>query len=52
MENKNLTSFSDHLNLQYGIRGTETRDKYEKGFESFKMGAMIHELHKAEKTEE
>ena len=52
MKTNNLTSLSDHLDLQYGKRGTETREKYEEGFESFKLGAMIHELHKAEKTEE
>ena len=42
----NLTSFADHLDLQYGKRGTETREKYEEGFESFKLGAMLQELRK------
>lgn len=37
-ENKNLTSFADHLDKQYGIRGTVTREKYEEGFEAFKHG--------------
>lgn len=45
-ENKNLTSFADHLDAQYGIRGTETREKYEEGFEAFKLGALILELRK------
>jgi HTH-type transcriptional regulator/antitoxin HipB len=26
--NKNLTPFADHLDSEYGKRGTETREKY------------------------
>lgn len=44
--NKNLTSFANHLDSQYGKRGTETREKYEEGFEAFKLGAMLQELRK------
>ena len=44
--NKNLTSFADHLDSEYGKRGTETREKYEEGFESFKLGVMLQELRK------
>lgn len=42
----NLTSFAEHLDAQYGKRGTETRDKYEQGFEAFKLGVMLQELRK------
>lgn len=45
MEN-NLTSFSDHLDAQYGKKGSLSRDKYEEDFESFKLGVMIQELRK------
>ena len=45
-ENKNLKSFADHLNEQYGIRGTEEREKFEEGFEAFKLGVMLQELRK------
>jgi HTH-type transcriptional regulator/antitoxin HipB len=45
-ENKNLTSFEDHLNQQYGEIGTSERDKFEEGFEAFKLGVMIQELRK------
>ncbi len=45
-ENKNLTSFADHLDAQYGKKGTETREKYEEGFEAFKLGVMLHDLRK------
>ena len=44
--NKNLTSFSDHLDMEYGKRGTETREKYEEGFEAFKLGVMHQEMRK------
>ena len=45
MDNK-IKSFSDHLDEQYGKRGTEFREKYEEGFEAFKLGVMIQELRK------
>ncbi|MEZ4889453.1 MAG: helix-turn-helix transcriptional regulator [Crocinitomicaceae bacterium] len=41
-----LTSFSDHLDAQYGKRGTEKREQYEEEFEAFKLGALIQELRK------
>ncbi len=44
--NKNLTSFTDHLDEQYGEPGTSTREAYEEGFEAFKLGVMIQELRK------
>lgn len=44
--NKNLTSFADHLDKQYGKLGTPTRENYEEGFETFKLGAMLHDLRK------
>ena len=44
--NNNLTSFEDHLDQQYGKRGTPEREKFEEGFEAFKLGAMIQELRK------
>jgi len=42
--NSNLTSFSDHLDEQYGVKGTETREKFEQGFETFKLGVLIQEM--------
>ena len=46
--NKNLTSFSDHLDKQYGKKGTAKREKYEEGFEAFKLGVMLQELRKGQ----
>ncbi len=45
-ENRNLTSFADHLDQQYGERGTQEREEFEEGFEAFKIGVMLHELRK------
>jgi DNA-binding XRE family transcriptional regulator len=42
----NLTSFSDHLDKEYGVAGTETREHYEQDFEAFKLGVVIQELRK------
>ncbi len=42
----NLTSFAEHLDEQYGKRGTEAREKYEQEFEAFKLGVMLQELRK------
>jgi DNA-binding XRE family transcriptional regulator len=44
--NKHLTTFSEHLDLQYGKRGTRKREKYEQEFEAFKLGVFIQELRK------
>jgi len=46
--NNNLTSFADHLDTQYGERGSETRESYEEGFEAFKLGITIQELRKGQ----
>jgi DNA-binding XRE family transcriptional regulator len=46
--NKNLTSFADHLDEQYGKIGTEERERFEEGFESFKLGLMLQELRKGQ----
>ncbi len=45
-KNNNLTSFKDHLDQQYGKRGTPEREKFEEGFEAFRLGVMIQELRK------
>ncbi|MEN9340112.1 MAG: hypothetical protein RIQ62_1424 [Bacteroidota bacterium] len=42
----NLTSFADHLDQEYGRKGTATRETYEQEFEAFKLGVMLQELRK------
>ncbi len=46
IKNKHLTSFQDHLDEQYGLRGTPDREKFEEGFEAFHLGVIIQELRK------
>ncbi len=44
--NKKMTSFDDHLDEQYGKIGTETREKFEEEFETFRIGVLIQEARK------
>jgi len=47
MSKKNkITTFEQHLEKQYGKRGTKKREKFEQGFEAFKLGVMLQELRK------
>ena len=46
LKNKNLTSFTDHLDSQYGKRGNPEREEFEEGFETFRIGVMLQELRK------
>ncbi|MDR2651332.1 MAG: helix-turn-helix transcriptional regulator, partial [Prevotellaceae bacterium] len=41
-----LTSFSQYLDKEYGKRGTDKREEFEAGFETFKLGVMLQELRK------
>jgi HTH-type transcriptional regulator/antitoxin HipB len=43
---KKLTTFSSHLDSQYGKRGTSKRDKFEQEYEAFKLGVLLQELRK------
>ena len=44
LKNKNLTSFADHLDQEYGKRGSKKREVYEQEFEAFKVGVLIQEM--------
>jgi HTH-type transcriptional regulator/antitoxin HipB len=44
--NNNLTAFTDHLDEQYGKKGSKERAVFEEGFEAFRLGVMIQELRK------
>jgi hypothetical protein len=39
----NLKSLDQFITEQYGKRGNPQREKFEKGYEEFKLGAMLHE---------
>lgn len=38
-----LKSLDQFVDEQYGGRGTPKREKFEKGYQEFKLGALIHE---------
>ena len=44
LKNKNLTSLADHLDQEYGKRGSKKREAYEQEFEAFKVGVLIQEM--------
>ena len=44
--NKNIKSVDTHLTENYGNVGSETRDKFEEEFETFKIGVLIQEARK------
>jgi len=39
----NLKSLDEFIDEQYGKLGTPKRDKFEKGYEGFKIGALIQQ---------
>lgn len=41
--NSIITTYSDHLDEQYGKRSSPEREIYEEGFEAFKLGVMIQQ---------
>lgn len=41
--NNNTKTLAQFIDEHYGKKGTPKRDKFDKGFEAFKLGAMIHE---------
>jgi DNA-binding XRE family transcriptional regulator len=45
-EKTKLISWDDHINEKYGKPGTPSREKYEEGFEAFKIGVLIKEARK------
>lgn len=42
-KNKNLKSLDEFIDEHYGKRGTPKREKFEKGYEEFKLGVLIQE---------
>ena len=46
MTKNKLTSFTSHLDKEYGKRGSTEREQYEQEFEVFKLGVTLQELRK------
>ena len=45
-KNNKLVSWDSHLDKKYGKLGSTARNKYEEGFEAFKIGVLIQEARK------
>ena len=43
MKSKNLTSLSDFVDKEYGVKGTKKREKFESEYEAFKLGVLIQQ---------
>ena len=43
-KNKNIKSFDEHLDEQYGKKGSESRNEFESGYEAFKLGMALQQL--------
>ena len=43
MKTKNLTTLEEFKEKNYGKRGTPARNELEAGYETFKIGALIHD---------
>ncbi len=41
--NKNITTFEELLDNQYGKRGTQKREQWEQEFEVFRLGALLED---------
>ena len=46
MGNKNLKSLDQFIDEQYGKRGTSKREKFEIGYEEFKLGVLSTANHR------
>lgn len=46
---KNLTTWESILDKKYGKKNTPSRNKYEEGFEAFKVGVLLEEARKKKK---
>lgn len=43
MKAKSKITLEEFKDKHYGIKGTESRDALENGYENFKLGALLHE---------
>ena len=43
MKTKNKMTLEEFKDKHYGVKGTESRDALESGYENFKLGTLLHE---------
>ncbi len=46
MKKNNLTSLSRFIDKEFGKKGTKKREKFEEGYEVFKLGVLIQQARK------
>ena len=46
MKKSNIKTLDEFKEIHYGKRGTKKRDNLEEGYQTFKIGAMIHDARK------
>ena len=44
VKKNNLVDLEEFIDKDYGKRGTKRRDKFEEGYEAFKLGVMMQEM--------
>ena len=47
MSKKNLISLSRFVDEQIGVKGTKKRDRFDSGFEAFRLGVLLQEARHA-----
>ncbi len=45
----NLVDFEEFIDKKYGNRETKRRERFEEGYEAFKLGVMLQEMRKQKK---
>ena len=43
MKENNLTSLSTFIDQEIGVKGTKKRNKFDEGYEAFKLGVLIQQ---------
>jgi len=43
MKQKNITSLDQLVEKEYGAKGTKNRERFEKGYQEFKLGFLIQQ---------
>jgi len=46
---KSTKTWKEHINQKYGEKGTDSREKFEEEFETFRIGVLIQEARKRQK---
>jgi DNA-binding XRE family transcriptional regulator len=45
-EQNKIVRLEDHIDQEYGARGSAKREEFEQGYEAFRLGVMIQQMRK------